>query len=285
MYLQDAADGSSMISRYLTQLDLTNHELEHAHSIDINQTGQVMSRDTAPTSGIVRFAVATLPPVYAVFFSTEQAARAKQFWQHTGTGISSRAAETYLQCLRGEVACIPDSADANEAIKQRLAVAYGVASQSDVFLFSCGMHAIYAAVLLLAHLHRQAGEPQFIQFGFPYTDTLKILQRFSFDCQFYGYGHAADMDVLEQRLKDGTHSVAGLFTEFPSNPLLHSPDLKRLKALSTTYGFPVVVDDTIGNFDTVNVLPSCDIVVSSLTKIFSGSCDVMGGRLVLRHPT
>lgn len=48
--------------------------------------------------------------------------------------------------------------------------------------------------------------------------------------------------------------------------------------MAQKYDFAVVVDETIGNFLNVNVLPYADVVVSSLTKIFSGDSNVMGGR-------
>lgn len=71
-----------------------------------------------------------------------------------------------------------------------------------------------------------------------------------------------------------------LVTEFPSNPLLRSPNLQRLRALADKYEFLIVVDETIGNFVNVEVMPYADIVVSSLTKVFSGDANVMGGRSV-----
>lgn len=42
-----------------------------------------------------------------------------------------------------------------------------------------------------------------------------------------------------------------------------------------------MVDETISNFVNINVLPLSDIVLSSLTKIFSGDSNVMGGSAVL----
>ncbi len=74
--------------------------------------------------------------------------------------------------------------------------------------------------------------------------------------------------------------VLSLFTEFPSNPLLRAADLPRIRALADKYDFLVVVDETIGNFVNVEVLSYADIVVSSLTKIFSGAANCMGGRYV-----
>ena len=72
-----------------------------------------------------------------------------------------------------------------------------------------------------------------------------------------------------------------MVTEFPSNPLLKSPPLTHLRRLADTYDFLIIVDETVGNIFNVCVIPYADIVVSSLTKIFSGESNVMGGSLVL----
>jgi cystathionine gamma-synthase len=97
---------------------------------------------------------------------------------------------------------------------------------------------------------------------------------------FYGHGSSEDLDDLEERCKRGEKYLA-LFCEFPGNPLLKSPDLKRLRSLADRFDFAIVVDETIGNFMNVQVLPFADIVVSSLTKVFSGDSNVMGGSAVL----
>ena len=113
-------------------------------------------------------------------------------------------------------------------------------------------------------------------FSFPYTDTLKILQKWGPGCHFLGNGLDSDIPELVKILE--SEPVLALFTEFPTNPLLRSADLPRLRALADKHGFLVVVDETVGNFNNVEVLPYADIVVSSLSKIFSGGGDVMGGR-------
>lgn len=133
------------------------------------------------------------------------------------------------------------------------------------------------------------GDSPYIRF--PYTDTLKILQKWGPGCHFLGHGLDKDIDELEQILErevaqnPGVLPALALFTEFPSNPLLRCADLSRLRALADKYDFLIVVDETIGNFVNVEVLPYADVVVSSLSKIFSGDANVMGGRLVLIHPT
>ena len=146
-------------------------------------------------------------------------------------------------------------------------------SEDDVYLYPTGMSSIFNAH---RNLLRAKGPRKSIVYGFPYIDTLKITEKFGPGSQFYGFGSSEELDDLEQRLIGGERFMA-LFTEFPGNPLLSSPDLERIRKLADAYDFCVVVDETIGNFINVNVLQYADIVVSSLTKVFSGDSNVMGG--------
>ncbi|KAF7763434.1 hypothetical protein Agabi119p4_7971 [Agaricus bisporus var. burnettii] len=170
----------------------------------------------------------------------------------------------------------------------------GVASvtEDDVYLFPSGMTAIWSAHQLTRQVKP---EGKSVCFGFPYTDTLKVLRKWGPGAHFLGNGLDEDIDALEKLLESESKSdpskppVLALFAEFPSNPLLRSANLPRLRALADKYDFLIVVDETIGNFVNVDVLKYTDIVVSSLTKVFSGSSNVMGGSLVLnpqsRHYT
>ncbi|KAG9293327.1 hypothetical protein G9A89_007573 [Geosiphon pyriformis] len=153
---------------------------------------------------------------------------------------------------------------------------FGV-SEDDVYLYPCGMSSIFHAHrCLLASFTANKS----VCFGFPYVDTLKILQKFGPGCHFFGHGSSTDIDALEDLLHSG-EKILGLFCEFPSNPLCKSPDLKRLRTLADRYDFLIVVDETIGNFVNVKVLEWADMIVTSLTKIFSGDSNVMGGGLIL----
>jgi cystathionine gamma-synthase len=117
-------------------------------------------------------------------------------------------------------------------------------------------------------------------YRFPYCDTLKILQKWGPGCHFFGCGLDTDIDELENILEQeqsiclSTPPALALFTEFPSNPLLHSPDLQCLCALANKYDFLIIIDETIGNFVNVSVLPYADIVVSSMSKMFSGRANI-----------
>jgi len=124
------------------------------------------------------------------------------------------------------------------------------------------------------------------------VDTLKVLEKWGPGAHFYGHGSDEDIDVFERLLassnsprdlrvnggrRSSSPSILALFCEFPSNPLLRSPNLKRLRALADEYNFLIVVDETVGSFVNVHVLPDVDMMATSLTKIFSGDTNVMGG--------
>jgi cystathionine gamma-synthase len=93
----------------------------------------------------------------------------------------------------------------------------------------------------------------------------------------YGFGTEEELDILERRLVAGDR-IRALFCELASNPLLASPNLPRIRALADRYQFVVVCDETIGTFVNVCVTPYVDIILTSLTKMFSGVANVMGGR-------
>lgn len=56
---------------------------------------------------------------------------------------------------------------------------------------------------------------------------------------------------------------------------------KKTRPQSEKYGFVLIVDDTVSGFANVDVLPQSDLLLTSLTKSFSGRSDVMGGSVVL----
>lgn len=150
-------------------------------------------------------------------------------------------------------------------------------SPSDVFLYPTGMAAIYECNKLL-----QDWRPdQSIVFGFSYELTLKLLQNYGKACRFYGFGTTEELDELETYLATEQQlgrKVQSVWCECASNPLLRTVDLARIRGLADQYGFVVVVDETIGSFANVDVVGVADVIVTSLTKSFSGNADVMAGR-------
>ena len=209
--------------------------------------------------------------LWAAYFPAENLTVARAYWQHAGRILSSRAAEDWLKSRR---LATPD-ADLELALRNRLATWSG-APAANISLHPSGMAAIFTA--FEAVTARRPGK-RTVMFGFPYTDTLKILSKFGSGVEFYARGDAEDLARLRDLLAQ--EEVAGIFCEFPSNPLLHVPDLPAFHAMAAARGVPVIVDDTIGTFFNVDVLPHADFVATSLTKAISGEGDVMAGALTV----
>lgn len=203
-------------------------------------------------------------------FPREVEKEARKHWRHSGDGISSRRAEVLLEGLRE-----PPPGAAKDLIRSRIAGLVG-ASPELVYLGCSGMSAIYTAHRAAQRLRPGARS---VQFGFSYVDTLKIQQDLGPGVHFLPCGDAAELDTLESLLKN--EPISAIFAEFPCNPLLHSPDLRRLSQLSQKYGVPLVIDETLGTYVNVDVLPAADIVATSLTKYFTGVGDVMAGAIIV----
>ncbi|KAF8761691.1 PLP-dependent transferase [Rhizoctonia solani] len=287
--------------------------------------------------------------LHVVLFQEDAFSLGKQFWQHTGLGISSRLASAALDLLarngeRPALGAAPPphprrpspkasseisitvprcgsgkhrrhlrstfshlspkmSANAHwQRLRSRRRIAgvlvndspsaplsdqipeLGVSqrgidvTENDVFLFPTGMAAIWTShQLALASRPQQKSVLTPVQFSLHRhpQDPSEMGSRLP----FFRAGQDTDIDELSSILQG--ESILALYTEFPSNPLLRSANLPRLRELANKHDFLIVVDETVGSFVNVEVLPYADIVVSSLSKVFSGEVNVMGGSLVL----
>ena len=260
--------------------------------------------------------------IAVVFFPADLFSVAKQYWQHTGEGISSRQAQYFQDRLDEEnntvkapeaptpaqeslpsLATPPQEIfveerfgrylssrlanEAKPALKKRIAMevkrrGHEKVTSDDIFLYQCGMAAIYSSYRAVMELKKTKETGlKAVCFGFPYTDTLKILQKWGPGCEFFPIGDENDLNSLATRLDSGELKISALFCEVPSNPLLKTPDTRRIRELATKHDFLVVIDDTVGNIANIDCLKPADICVSSLTKVFSGDCNVMAGDMVL----
>ncbi|MEZ6039927.1 MAG: PLP-dependent transferase [Planctomycetaceae bacterium] len=196
----------------------------------------------------------------------------KQYWQHTGEIISSRMAVQITQGTRITFGTSPSA----DIVRQRVADFEGTSAE-NVRLYPSGMSAMMSAWRTVQKVY--TGAPS-VQFGFPYVDTLKIQQRFHPSrCEFFPVGSSGDIDQLETVLRRSP--VSAVFCETPANPLLTCPDLHRLRNLADQFGFLIVIDDTLAACLNLDVLHLSDIVVTSLTKYFSGYGDLLAGSLTL----
>lgn len=261
----------------------------------VSQFGIVFSGGTRSKCDCCRHG---LPPLWAIAYPETAQAAGACFWRLTGTGISSRLAEACLpytdSIARVESSSITtdqlaqyNCAPVFNQIRHRIATLLERAtinpdrptpiSSEHVFLFPSGMSAIYH----VHHLLLKWRSSKSVIMGFPYELTLKTLETYGPLFKFFSAGTSEDIDSLEQILKNhaaGQPKLQAIWCECPSNSLLKTCDLERIRRLADQYDFVVVVDDTIGSFANVDVLDTADIVVTSLTKSFNGFADVLAGR-------
>ncbi|KAK4497733.1 hypothetical protein PRZ48_010386 [Zasmidium cellare] len=237
--------------------------------------------------------------LWAVVFPAKKTEAAIPFWQDAGTGISSRISKdcldrchllTPVEDLTVEKDGLPMDSPAFEVVKARIAEHLNrspitarpksVAS-TDVFLYPTGMAAIYQ---LQRYLNDSGARPgSTILFGFAFHSTPHVYKQWSSTFKWFGRGND-DLDELEAYCAgeiEAGRPIQALWTEFPSNPNLRVHDLKRLKALADKYEFMIFIDETIASFCSVDLLDVADVLLTSLTKSFSGYADVMGGSIVL----
>ncbi|KAI0531603.1 pyridoxal phosphate-dependent transferase [Xylaria digitata] len=242
---------------------------------------------------------------HAVLFHERAADRAAEFWGCFGDGISSRHAEYCYERLpfMHPVSSHPSSSapsleevplaswhhsDADTKEKLKASIANYVTSEKssqelvsprDVFLYAKGMCAIGTLARHLVPTSEAASEA--VVFGWPYGSTPKCVKSSGYErFTFYSQGSSAELDELQSSLAAGRR-ISCLFCEIPSNPLCATPDLHRIRSLADKYHFVVVCDETIGTFINVDVLPYVDVVLTSLTKMFNGAANVMGGSIVI----
>lgn len=148
---------------------------------------------------------------------------------------------------------------------------------SDIFLYPSGMSAIHHVQQML--LKWRGFETAII--GFPYELTIKMMEAYGPSFKFYSLGTDEQIDEFEIYLDTKARSdsmIQAVWCECPSNPLLYTVDLERIRKLADKYGFVLVVDETIGSFANVDVFGVADIVVTSLSKSFNGYADLLAGR-------
>ncbi|OWZ22163.1 Cystathionine gamma-synthase [Phytophthora megakarya] len=223
--------------------------------------------------------------VHIVRFPHRIGTTAKQFWQHSGEIVSSRHAEKLLQALKNEDKVeIPviGGTDSHLTLKKRISKLYLPSEDSTkVALYPTGMAAIFSTVRLLQKLRGK--DYKSILVGFPYVDTLKILSRKEWCAQgVHFFPTCGEKEMLEVEAIVAKEKVLGIWTEFPSNPLLSMADLKRLAKCAHDNGTVLTVDDTVGSYNVNTMKYGCaDLVATSLSKIFSGTGNVMGGSVVI----
>ncbi|KAK4499632.1 hypothetical protein PRZ48_010150 [Zasmidium cellare] len=112
--------------------------------------------------------------------------------------------------------------------------------------------------------------------GFPFKSTHHLLQNLGDGVRLFDSAAS-----LESAIWNAEDNFRVIWTEVPSNPLLTTADLIKLRTIADKHKITLIIDDTIGSFCNIDILGVADILITSLTKSFSGYADVMGGSLVL----
>ncbi|EFZ03959.1 cystathionine gamma-synthase [Metarhizium robertsii ARSEF 23] len=253
-----------------------------------------------------------------VVFPTDLAKESMLAWMDTGAGITTRHAQFCLESLdflasdstcpsfqtlaplqrhRESPTLNPWRLSAPDDLLQvRAYIAHLITSErpelkrvsaEDVLLFPTGIHAIFSASEALAAL---APNSDVVAYGWLYPETVHVLRRSPWNRAIsFKWGTDKELDELENMLKNPGHHVTALFCEIPSNIKFISPNLERIRHLADEYNFIVACDETAGNFVNLDILPFVDVVLSSLTKMFSGASDSTPSSVVVnpnsRHYT
>lgn len=203
------------------------------------------------------------------------------FIQHTGYKVFSRQLEDFLLNLK--LVNNPQkeelfSDDPEQHVKKELQNQFQLDNNQNIKLFSSGMNAIYSIFEGINKIQKEKNANIFIQYGWLYTDTINILKKYS-DAYFEVISVYDEKELLFH-IDSNKGRIAAVFTEIPTNPFLHTPNLPFLYSRLSKLNIPLIVDGTIGTCVNMNYLPYCDFAIESLTKFASGLADVMAGCVV-----
>ena len=212
--------------------------------------------------------------------------RGKQFLQHLGGFLSTRAAEDQLvaQGLRPAAAAETLFAgDATAEIKRCLHRVYSGVSDPELLLAPSGMNALHAAFRAISTLQATRGRTAWVQLGWLYLDTIALLKKFTPDPtrDYLRHGNVADLSGLERLLATDGARIAGIIIEAPTNPLIQTPDIAAVAALARRHGVRLILDPAISSPYNVDLLPAADLVAQSLTKYTAHEGDVIAGVVVV----
>ncbi len=209
------------------------------------------------------------------------ARKARRFFQHTGCGLSSREAEDLLVnagILKERHPDMDPPGDPETLIRKGLIEACPEADPDSLLLSRSGMNAFYSAFRAARRVQRPRGKTVWIQFGWLYLDTIRILEKFLRpEERCVTLPDAGDTAALEAVFEREGDLIAGVITETPTNPLLQTADLARARELCDRHGTLLLVDPSLTSFYNVDVMPYADVALHSLTKYFGHHGDLMMG--------
>ena len=205
------------------------------------------------------------------------------YFQHTGCGISSRLAEDYLWehgLLEGREVS-PEVSHPDVLIRETISRAHGPeVSPDDLLLASSGANAFHALFKAASKQAKAKNKTVWIRWGWLYLDTIEVMNLYGKESgeviEVNQVGDTAQLVSLFQQYGD---QIAGVVTEFPTNPLLQAGDLELVRSLCDQADALLIIDPTMVSPKNAKITPLADVVVNSLTKYAGWEGDVMMGSL------
>ncbi|OUR72339.1 cystathionine gamma-synthase [Arcobacter sp. 31_11_sub10_T18] len=222
--------------------------------------------------------------VILVMRGTCQLQKVLTYIQHVGCNLSSRFAQDYLykhgllDILHEEE--LEEDSTSEEILISTLANAYEQPI-SNICLAPSGMNAVYSVLEGLKAIQQRNNRDILVQLGWLYLDTMNIVKNHYNQSKLFYDINA--LDELEAYLKIKGNNVSAVITELPTNPLLITVDVVRLKKLCDTYNIPLVIDSTFATPYNLNLKPYADICIESLTKYACGNADVLMGAVIINE--
>lgn len=222
--------------------------------------------------------------VILVLNETSQLQKVLTFIQHVGCNLSSRFAQTYLYehglISKQHEEELEEASCSKEIVLNTLAKAYNQPKE-NIALAPSGMNAVYAVLKGLKAIQSANGRNILVQFGWLYLDTMNVVKHyFKRNKIFYDI---QNIDLLESYFKEHGKNISAVITELPTNPLIQTVDVVRLKALCVQYNVPLIIDATLATPYNLDLKPYGDIFIESLTKFACGNADVLMGCFVLNE--
>lgn len=227
------------------------------------------------------------PDLYLIHYNAadvDQAQAVGKYVQHVGCGISSRHAEDLLYQY-GQIESVHEESDyvgsAQPFVESEVArLTHG--RREDALVCACGMNAFYAAFRAVQEIQSGRGRGVWLQLGWVYLDSGCILKGFLREGETLRCCYdLQNTEALVELIREVGESLAAVFVECPSNPLVQICDLKAVFEAARGAGGVLIVDPTIASIYNMDVLAYADVLVTSLTKYASYLGDVMIGALIL----
>ena len=207
----------------------------------------------------------------------------QSFLQHTGSSISSRQAEEIL-IQKGILATrenISEQKNADHFARDVIAKVHGQGVMSKgVLISSSGANAFYSLFWNAQKRFSEKGKKIWIQLGWLYLDTIEVMKLVGGENNVIPLSNPTDAKELKRIFELYGNNIAGVVTEFPTNPLLQCCDLEEVRSLCDSVNGMLIVDPTMASPKNSKVAELADALVNSLTKYASWEGDVMIGSLV-----